>query len=337
MKHIKFLIVFLLISFFSSQVYADWCSTRHPFNKRAAELCRDKKAYEDQKKKDVFEDQQATYKRQREKDARKREVVQENKGDQSGNTGTILNLGGMLGSGPTKDESVAEYGIALTKHNLSVEWSGYNFPNAYGLERQPINPVLVPSGAAYTYYISKNFGIGVVYEQFTLVGSMGFDAIMLEREMEETVTVLDASGDEQEATRLVTRMVPIHFPNIDRIEYQRILYFVNFNSSIGYTNWYVGLRFGSGYARAKVVYEEVNLEKEENKYGKQPDTQELQAERPWFADISIERWFEGTKVAGMIRFVEASNETDDYLEFVRFGGAQLILSVTFGIPGLGYL
>ncbi len=340
MKHIRFLIVFLLLAFFSSQVFGACIKSRHVIGTSgSSELCQQQFKFALQKKQDTFEDQQAQYRRERELSKQKKADTiierQENTG-QSGNTGTILNLGGMFGSS-TKEESLAEHGMAITKHELSVEWSGYNFPNAYGLERQPINPVLVPSGASYTYNISKNFGVSFIYEQFTLVGSMAFEPIRLEREMEETVTVLDASGDEQEATRLVTRMVPIHFPNIDRIEYQRIFYAVSFNSGIGYTNWYVGLKFGSGYARAKVVYEEINLEKEENKYGKQPGTQELQAERPWFADISIERWFEGTKVAGVIRFVEASNSTENYLEFVRFGGAQLILKVTFGIPGLGYL
>jgi len=344
MKKIFFsfiLIIFLLIGFYSSQAYAACIKSRHVIGTSgSSELCKQQYEFKLQQKQDKFEDQQAEYKRNRDFEAKRRAEVniekQENTG-QSGNTGTILNLGGMLGPSSTKEESTAEHGIALTKHELSVEWSGYNFPNAYGLERQPINPVLVPSGASYTYNISKNFGVSFIYEQFTLVGNMSFDAIRLEREMEETVTVLDASGDEQQATRLVTRNVPVHFPNIDRIEYQRIFYAVNFNSGIGYTNWYVGLKFGSGYARAKVVYEDINLDKEENKYGKQPGTQELQAARPWFADISIERWFEGTQVAGVIRFVEASNETDDYLEFVRFGGTQLILTVTFGIPGLGYL
>lgn len=339
MKYIRFvLMIILLIPFLNPEVFGACIKSRHIIGTSGSTaLCKQQYEFKLQQKQDAFKDQQDEYRKERIRAARKREIVQENTGDQSGNTGTILNLGGLLGGGPTKDESVAEYGVALTKHNLSMEWAGYHFPNAYGLERQPINPVLVPSGASYTYAISKNFGISFIYEQFTLVGSMGFEPIRLEREMEETVTVIGADGEEQQATRKVTRNVPIHFPNIDRIEFQRIFYAVGFNSGIGYTNWHVGLRFGSGYARAKVIYEEINLEKEENKYGKQPDTQELQADRPWFADISIERWFEGTKVAGVIRFVEASNETDNYLEFVRFGGTQLMIVVTFGIPGLGYL
>ena len=338
MKHIRFLVVFLLIAFFSSQVYGACVKSRHvPGTSGSSELCKKQYEFTLKKKQDAFKDQQATYKRQREEEARKREVIQENKGDQSGNTGTILNLGGMFGSGPTKDESVAEHGMAVTRHNAGFQWSGYNFPNAYGLERQAPNPILQPTGATYTYYISKNFGAGIVYEQFTLVGSMGFDPIRLKREIEETVTVLDASGDEQQATRKVTRNVPVHFPNIDRITYQRILYFITFNAAIGNTDWHVGWKIGSGYARARVIYEDVNLHKEENKYGKQPSDQELQAGRPWFSDISIERWYEGTRVKGIIRFVEAWNETDNYLKYVRFGGVQLVLGLTFGIPSLGYL
>jgi hypothetical protein len=328
-------LTFLLIAV-TGIVQAACLKSRHIMGTAGTdELCRMQYEFELKKQRDAIEAQQRQYDTQQ---AEAKAPKMENKGQQAGNAGTIVNLGPLGGGNPTEGASPSagdDFGV--TSHNVALEWSGYHFPQA-PIERTMPDPVLMPTGLRYEWYFSKNFGFGLLYQQYVLTGWKNFDPITVEREVEETVTVINDQGQEVPATRKVKRQVPVRFPGaVDSMQYQRLMYFATFNTGIGIKGYHLAIRFGSGMARGKVKYRDIDLSKDENKYATQPGDTEYSADQPFFFDASIERWFQQTRVSATVRFVEADNATEDYLDYIRVGGTEIVISATFGLPSFGFV
>ncbi|MCK5604871.1 hypothetical protein KAR91_23475 [Candidatus Pacearchaeota archaeon] len=83
----------------------------------------------------------------------------------------------MGSNSETEGASKTVHGIALTKHNLTLEWKFYKFPKMTQLDRQMPDQFFLPKGLRYDWYFNKNFGFGAIYELYTLSSTKEFDAI----------------------------------------------------------------------------------------------------------------------------------------------------------------
>ena len=337
----KIVLLFTLI-FLSGAVYGACLGKRHVIGTSGSTaLCVKEVEFKLQKEADIFDAKQRKYEQDLAEANKPPAPKKENVGQQSGNEGTIFNLGNLLGDrSATEAAARAKNKIPLTKHNISLEWQAYKFPKMTQLDRQMPDQFFLPKGLRYDWYVNKNFGFGVIYELYTLSSTRGFDAITSNQDVRETVEIINADGTKGTATREVNKDIPYLFPGaIKSVEYENLWYYVTFNSSLGLSSdWNTVVRFGSSMiSNATIEYNEVDLSLDENEYATQPEKREISAVMPMFVDIAIERWFEGTRVSAYIRFVEAQNETASYLDFVSMGGTTVGVAVTFGIPALGYL
>ena len=336
MKKLLLVVILLLLSL---PVQAACMRARHVIGTEGStEICKKRYEFALKKQKDTLASEQKAYEQAL---AEANIPKQENKGSQSGNTGTILNLGGALGGGNNGATGPAAGGdFAMPAHNIAVEWSGYHFSQSLQVGRTMPDPVLMPTGFRYEWYFSKRFGFGVLYQQFMLKANKSFDPITVERDITESVTITNDQGEEEEATREVKRNVPLYFPGaINRFEYQRLMYFITANWGLGADapDWNMAVRFGSGMANTKVVYDSIDLSTDANKYATQPSDKEYSSGRPVFLDVAIQKWFQQTRVELAVRFVEADSDSANYLEYVRGGGTEIMLSATFGLPSLGFV
>lgn len=323
---------------FSSSVYGLCIKGKHIIGGGSPEICKAQREFELKKQKDAFETKKENYEMKR---IEANKPKQENTGQQSGNEGTIFNLGALAGSNSSADSAAkAANSMLVAKHNITLEWQVYKFPKMAQLDRQMPHQFFLPKGLRYDWYFSKRFGFGAIYEQYTLTNTKSFDPITSNQNIRETVEIINADGTSGTATRDVNKDIPYLFPGaIDRVEYQRLWYFITFNSSLGHgSDWNAVVRFGSALiCNADIYFNDVDLSLDENEYATQPETREITAVMPMFFDFAIERWFEGTRLSAYIRFVEAQNETSSYLDYVSMGGTTVGLAATFGIPMFGYL
>lgn len=337
MKKIALLLILLLFSF---NIYAiDWCGAKNLRSEDEAQLCRDKKKFELLKKKDAL----AAKQRKHGQDVAEanKPPAPKNVGAQSGNTGTFINLGGLLGSrSGTESESVSKHGIPLSKHNLTLEWHLYRFPKMDELDRQMPDQWLIPRSFRYDWRFSRNFGFGLIYELYKLKSTRQFDPITSNQDIRETVEIINSDGTTGTATREVNRDVPYLFPGaIKSVEYENLWYFVSFGGSLGMnSDWNALIRFGSALiSNATIEYNDVDLSLDENEYAEQPNDRDVSSSQPMFLDFAVERQFEGSSLSAFIRFTESDNDTTSRLDFVPMGGVTVGLALSTGFPSLGYL
>ncbi len=334
MKRVLMTIIFIFVAV---TAYADWCSVKSLGSTNETELCRKQKEFEFKQKKDKIEAKERAYELALE-EQNKPKV--ENAGDQSGNSGIIQYLGGGGDSNSQGGLSTASGVLGpLASHLFSVEWSAYHMPDTYQLGRQFSDPPLQPTGLRYAYCLNANMCLGGMIQQFRLSDTAGFNPITVEREITETVTVINDQGEEEEATREVIRNVAVEFPgSVDYIEHTRYSYYIEFRKELTRNyRWWGGLRVGSGSADAKVVYKPIDFSDQTNQYANQPsDITETGPMLYW--DIILEYWMGSNfRSSFAIRNIEASNESDDYLKFMKMGGTELVFGLTFGPSDLGVI
>ncbi len=340
----KIVILSTIFILFSASVFGKCWDARHVMGTDGnTELCRAEYEFKMKRQRDTIEAKKEAYELKRAEAMKpKPPPPPENIGAQSGNSGIVQNFGSaLLGSSSNSEaDSITSHGTAITKHNISLEWQFYKFPKMAQLDRQMPDQFFLPKGLRYDWYFSKNFGFGLIYELYTLKGIRKFDAITSNQDVRETVEIVNADGTTGTATREVNKDIPYLFPGaIKSVEYENLWYFVTFNSKLGPgSKWNAVIRFGSAIiSNTNIEYKDVDLSLDENEYAEQPKDREITAEMPMFFDAAIERWFEGTRISAYIRFVEAHNKTQSYLDFVSMGGTTVGLAATFGIPALGYL
>ena len=338
----KRIVLLFIMIFTAGSIYGACAGRKHiVFTPGNTALCVKEVEFKLKKKADAFEAKQRKYEQDLAEANKPPAPKKENVGQQSGNEGTIFNLGNLLGDkSSTEAAARAKNKIALTKHNLSLEWQFYKFPKMDELDRQMPDQFFLPKGLRYDWYFSKNFGFGAIYELYTLSSTRQFDPITSNQDIRETVEVINADGTTGTATREVNRDIPYLFPGaIKNVEFENLWYFVTFNSNLGVSSdWHAVVRFGSALiSNVTIEYNDVDMSLDENEYATQPEKRELSATMPMFLDFAVEWWTEGTRLSAYIRFVEAQNDTTARLDFVPMGGTTVGLAATFGIPALGYL
>ena len=336
----KRIVLLFILFFIAGPVYSACLGKRHVIGTGGSTaLCVKEVEFKLKKEADALESRKEAYELKRA--AANAPPPPKNEGAQSGNTGQIFNLGALTGnSSATEGASKTAHGIALTKHNLTLEWQFYKFPKMDELDRQMPDQFFLPKGIRYDWFFSKNFGFGAIYELYTLKSTRSFDPITSNQDVRETVEIINADGTTGTATREVNRDIPYLFPGaIKSVEFENLWYFVTFNGSLGMnSDWHAVIRFGSALvSNATIEYNDIDLSLDENEYATQPEEREVTAGMPMFLDFAIERWFEGTRLSTYIRWVEADNDTTSRLDFVPMGGTTVGFAVTFGIPALGYL
>lgn len=338
----KRIVLLFILFFIANSVYGACAGRKHVFlTPGSTELCIKEADFKLKKEADAFKARERQYEKDQAEANKPPAPKQENVGAQSGNTGTFINLGGWAGdSSASRGESKESHGVALAKHNFKFSWTAYVFPNMAQLDRQTVGKFYLPTSIGYEWFFTKRFGLGTEYQEYVLSSARNFDPITSNQDIREAVGIINADGTSGTATREVNRDVPYLFPGaINNVKYERLWYYITFNSELGFgSNWNGVIRFGSAVInKATIEYNDIDLSLDENQYATQPETQEVTAGLPFFLDISIEKWLEQVRLSAYIRFVEAENDTTSYLDFIRMGGTELGVTVSFGITPWGYL
>ena len=241
-------------------------------------------------------------------------------------------LGGLeqILSGKKKDEIKPT--ISISQHQVRVESLLYTFPAAaqFDTPGMPERPLL--GGVAWEYYINRNIGFGVLWQEWSRKGGRSFDSIKnnyykLPDTTDDTVKIDDIS-DFQSAT---------YFPgHIDEIKYRHIGLYVSVNAQLGSPEWQGIGRFGFVMTDASVSYK--NIDRLNNPYAEQPENTTYSDGMGMMFGLALERLFEGGMgVGGYVRYVSASNDTSNYLEYINLSSAQFGLYFRVMLEPLGLL
>lgn len=325
------LLLMAVIMLFANSVNASCVKGKHvPLTSGNQELCDQEEKLDLEKKKQELKEEQEKL------DARK-QGINNNSGLGSGEKNVNVVLGSLLGqTGNAASNSEAD--MKISKHQFRVELAFYTIPAAQGFDEPQMPEVFMVNGLAYEWYLNKNFGIGFLWQRYNVTQGKDFDPITVQKEFTETVDVVGADGTTQQATRTVTREVPVYFPGaINRISYERRLFYVTGNAELFSPVWNGVFRFGTGQSIAHIEYDDIDTSNERYKYAKQPQNVSHNANQTFYLDLGVERWTVGVKMGACFRFINAAPDTTDVMEYIGLGGSEFVFYVQLNIPGLGQI
>lgn len=312
---IKILFLLLFISLITSSIYAG-CIGKHPVwgtgdDKKS---CLEKQELKAEEKRLKFQQR----KQKLENERLRLRANNTGVGSGTGNNNIILSGLEEIISGQKSGANQPD--IVISKHQVRIEFMSYVIPGAYQFDK-PGMPKPLYNGLAWEYYVDPNLGFGVLWQEWNKEGGRSFDPIK--------TTQYDESGDAFQATK--------HFPgHIDSISYRSIIPYVTINARLGSPLWVAIGRVGIGPTYASVKYKPIN--KASNPYADQPGDTTYTDGASLMFDLAIEKWtLGGTRMGGFIRYINARNDTSDYLEYLNMSSAQIGFYVQFMLRPLGLL
>lgn len=249
-----------------------------------------------------------------------RETAQINAGQQSGNTGTILNLAG-LGGGSGVDDA----GAGLTslvgiknKHYIDFGMSIYFLPSEPGYKRQMPDRIF-PNQLAYHYYLNPNWSAGLMWQDYTLKGTL-FKPVTEKRMVDEDVVVKNPDGTETVETRSVEKNVVIDQPGSDTMQIQRLFGVMAFHVDISSE---VELEILGGYNLIyNVTYKTDGYEDE--KFS--PPKPFMMSIAAGYKPVDSDYMF----TAG-VRFVDSPTDAPNLMDYHNPGGAEVFFGTRLGV------
>jgi hypothetical protein len=327
--HLSVILLVGAVLLFTIPAYAACVKGKHvPLTSGNQDLC-------DQEEKLNLERKKQELKEQRKELELRKKEAQNNSGTGAGQGNTNVILGNLLGqNGAGQQKEVTDF--VISKHQFRVELAFYVIPAAYGFDEPRTPSPFMINGIAYEWYLNENLGLGFLWQRYTVEGGKDFDPITVQKTFTETVEVIGADGTKENATRTITRDVPIYFPGlVERIKYERRFIYVTGNAPLFSQKWNGIFRLGMGQALAQIEYGSIDKSNPTYQYASQPDNQDVSSSRSLYLDIGIERWTVGVKIGGSFRFISASDENKKYLEYVSLGSSEFVFYVQMNIPGLG--
>lgn len=264
------------------------------------------------------EEQRLKIEEERQKIAKRRQAVNSGTGAGTGNTNVILGgLQDMMGN--KLPEEPAET-IVLTQHQARVELMPYVIPGAYQFDQPGMPEKVFFNGVAWEYYVNKNLGFGILWQEWAKEGGRDFDPVMNNHP--------DASGDYHSTATV--------FPGgIDRIKYTLYIPYVTVNTQLGSPLWNGVFRVGIGRTQADIEYNDINHLA--YPYATQSEDVTRIDNTAMMFDLAVERWTYGFKLGGALRYVNARYDTKDYHDYISMSSAQFIIYAQFMIRPLGLL
>lgn len=240
-------------------------------------------------------------------------------GSGTGNNNVILSGLEEIIAGKRNDKK--DLDIIISLHQIRVELAAYVIPGAYQFDSPGTPERLFVNGLAWEYYVNRNLGFGLLWQEWSKKGGRDFDPIK--------TTQYDESGDAFQSTK--------YFPGlIENISYRSIIPYVSINARLGSPLWVAIGRLGIGPTYASVKYKSIN--RVENPYAEQPGDQTYTDGASLMFDLAIERWtLGGTRMGMFIRYINARNDTSNYLEYLNMSSAQIGFHVQFMLKPLGIL
>ncbi len=218
----------------------------------------------------------------------------------------------ILGSQPFVNQSSpsaeSDSGLILTTHQVRIELAPYIMPGAYQFDDPGLPERVFLNGFSWEYYLNKTLGFGILYQEWSRSGGRDF----------KPISFRDSSGDTHD----------VAFPGaVQRLKYTLYIPYVTINAKLS-PLWCLGGRFGIGHVGVEAEYNESQISSGNTKYS---DNTSL------LFDLFLERWFSGARVGTALRYISARTDTDDYLEYMNMGSAQVVLYVQFTLKPLGLL
>ena len=244
-------------------------------------------------------------KKAKEKDKDDKTIYQ---GTGAGTHNTTVVLGNPSSEKNSPDSTESDSGLVLTTHQARIELAPYVMPGAYQFDEPGLPEKMFFNGFAWEYYLNKTLGFGILYQEWSKSGGRNFDPI----------SYRDSSGDSH----------IVAFPGaVKKLKYTLYIPYVTINAKLS-PLWCLGGRFGIGHVGVEAEYNETQISSGNTKYS---DNASL------LFDLFIERWFSGARVGTALRYVSARTDTDDYLEYMNMGSAQVVMYVQFTLKPLGLL
>jgi len=195
----------------------------------------------------------------------------------------------------------------ITRHQVRIELAPYVIPGAYQFDDPGMTEKLMFNGAAWEYYLNKSFAIGFLYQEWAKAGGRDF----------KTIQYTDASGDVHNMGNPGA---------IDRLKYTSYLPYVSVNANLA-PRWALGLRFGLGHVGVEAEYKDSSGESNKS----------YEDNTSMLFDMFLQWRWDDALIGGNVRYINARNDTDDYLEYMNMGSAQIVIYVQWMLRPLGLL
>jgi hypothetical protein len=265
------------------------------------------------------EEKQLEIQEREERIARKKRAIN-NSGTGAGTGNTNVILGGLRDMTGNKLQEEPMETIVLTQHQARVELMPYVIPGAYQFDAPGMPEKVFFNGAAWEYYVNKNLGFGILWQEWAKRSGRKFDPVMNNHP--------DASGDYHSTATV--------FPGgIDRIKYTLYIPYVTVNTQLGSPLWNGVFRCGIGRTQAEIEYNDINYLA--YPYATQSEDVTRIDNTAIMFDLAVERWTYGFKLGGALRYVNARYDTMDYHDYISLSSAQFIIYAQFMIRPLGLL
>jgi len=193
----------------------------------------------------------------------------------------------------------------VAKHQVRLEIAPWIIPGAYQFDTPGMPERLFINGAAWEYYLNKSLSFGVLWQQFSKTGGRDF----------KNVSYTDASGDAHSIAEP---------GSLDRLKYTAYMPYVAINAHLS-PKWILGGRFGVGRVEVEAEYSDSS--------GMQ--NQSYDNNTAMLFDMFIEYIWTDVKLGGNVRYMIANNNTDDYLEYINMGSAQIVFYAQWMLRDLG--
>jgi hypothetical protein len=204
------------------------------------------------------------------------------------------------------------------KHYIEFGMSVYFLPSEPGYKRQMPDRIF-PNQLAYHYYLNPNWSAGLMWQDYTLKGTL-FDPVTEKRMVDEEVTVVNPDGTETVETRSVEKDVVIQQPGSDTMQIQRLFGVMAFHVDISKE---VELEILGGYNLIYNVTYKTEGYEDETFSPPKPFMMSISA---GYKPVDSDYMF----TAG-VRFVDSPTEAPNLMDYHNPGGAEIFFGARLGV------
>jgi hypothetical protein len=204
------------------------------------------------------------------------------------------------------------------KHYIEFGMSVYFLPSEPGYKRQMPDRIF-PNQLAYHYYLNPNWSAGLMWQDYTLKGTL-FDPVTEKRMVDEEVTVVNPDGTETVEIRSVEKDVVIQQPGSDTMQIQRLFGVMAFHVDISKE---VELEILGGYNLIYNVTYKTEGYEDETFSPPKPFMMSISA---GYKPVDSDYMF----TAG-VRFVDSPTEAPNLMDYHNPGGAEIFFGARLGV------
>lgn len=193
----------------------------------------------------------------------------------------------------------------IARHQVRLEISAWVISGADNFDKPGMPEKFFFNGGSWEYYLNPNLSFGILFQQFSKTGGRDFDDIAYQ----------DASGD----THILASP-----GSLDRLQTTIYMPYVGIHSYLT-DKWGAGFRFGIGRVEAAAEYSDSSG----------MSNKSYDDNTAMMIDAYLDYRWGDVKIGSYVRYVVSNNDSNNYLEYLDMGSAQVGISAQWMIRDLG--